>query len=72
MSVPGVGPITALHLHLTIEDPRRFARSEDVSAYALTHPDAVNQENAMSADIFQGGRSDVAWAHEGGQCRCLR
>lgn len=34
MSVPGVGPITALTFTSSVEDPRRFARSEDVGAYA--------------------------------------
>ena len=34
MTVPGVGPITALTYTMSIEDPRRFARSEDVGAYA--------------------------------------
>ena len=34
MTVPGVGPITALTYAASIEDPRRFARSEDVGAYA--------------------------------------
>ncbi len=34
MSVPGVGPITALTFTASVEDPRRFARSEDVGAYA--------------------------------------
>jgi transposase len=34
MSVPGVGPITALTYAACIEDPHRFARSEDVGAYA--------------------------------------
>src|SRR3546814_1898622 len=34
MSVPGVGPITALTYTSTIEDPHRFARSDDVGAYA--------------------------------------
>jgi transposase len=34
MSVPGVGPITALTFTASIEDPHRFARSEDVGAYA--------------------------------------
>lgn len=33
MSVPGVGPITALTYTACIEDPHRFARSEDVGAY---------------------------------------
>ena len=34
MTVPGVGPITALTYTSTVEDPHRFARSEDVGAYA--------------------------------------
>jgi transposase len=34
MSVPGVGPITSLTFAASIEDPHRFARSEDVGAYA--------------------------------------
>lgn len=34
MSVPRVGPITALTFTATVEDPHRFARSEDVGAYA--------------------------------------
>ncbi|MEQ1882950.1 MAG: IS110 family transposase [Burkholderiales bacterium] len=34
MSVPGVGPITALTFTASVEDPHRFARSEDVGAYA--------------------------------------
>ena len=31
--VPGVGPITALAFVLTLEDPKRFAKSRDVGAY---------------------------------------
>jgi transposase len=34
MSVPGVGPVTALAFTSSIEDPRRFERSDDVGAYA--------------------------------------
>jgi transposase len=34
MSVPGVGPITALTFKSSIEDPERFARSSDAGAYA--------------------------------------
>jgi transposase len=34
MSVPGVGPITALTFKSSIEDPGRFARSRDAGAYA--------------------------------------
>jgi transposase len=34
MSVPGVGPITALTFKSSIEDPGRFARSQGAGAYA--------------------------------------
>jgi transposase len=34
MSVPGVGPITALIFKSSIEDPGRFARGEDAGAFA--------------------------------------
>ena len=33
MSVPGVGPITALAFRATIDDPARFRRSRDVGAH---------------------------------------
>jgi transposase len=33
MTVPGVGPITALAFKATIDDPTRFARSRSVGAY---------------------------------------
>lgn len=38
MSVPGVGPITPLTFTASVEDPHRFARSEDVGAYAGLAP----------------------------------
>lgn len=38
MSVPGVGPITALTFKSSIEDPARFARSRDAGAYAGLAP----------------------------------
>jgi transposase len=34
MSVPGVGPITALTFKSSIEDPDRFDRGQDVGAFA--------------------------------------
>ncbi len=33
MTVPGVGPITALALAAAIDDPHRFKKSRDVGAY---------------------------------------
>lgn len=38
MSVPGVGPICALTFKTSIEDPERFARGEDVGAFAGLAP----------------------------------
>jgi transposase len=38
MSVPGVGPITALTFKSSVEDPRRFAKSSDAGAYAGLAP----------------------------------
>lgn len=45
MGVPGVGPITALTFTASIEDPHRFARSEDVAptpAWCLAAPNRVS------------------------------
>ena len=33
MTVPGVGPVTALAFASTVDDPQRFARATDVGAY---------------------------------------
>ncbi len=38
MSVPGVGPITALSFKSSIEDPDRFARGQDAGAFAGLAP----------------------------------
>ena len=38
MSVPGVGPITALTFKSSVEDPGRFAKSSDAGAYAGLAP----------------------------------
>lgn len=56
MSVPGVGPITALTFTATIEDPRRFARSEDVGAYAgLVPRRSQSGERDVSGHISKAG-----------------
>jgi len=56
MSVPGVGPITALTFTSAIEDPHRFARSDDVGAYAGLVP-RRNQsgERDISGHISKAG-----------------
>ena len=56
MSVPGVGPITALTYTSTIEDPRRFARSDDVGAYAgLVPRRSQSGERDTSGHISKAG-----------------
>lgn len=56
MSVPGVGPITALTYTSAIEDPRRFARSEDVGAYAgLVPRRSQSGERDISGHISKAG-----------------
>lgn len=56
MSVPGVGPITALTFTASIEDPHRFARSEDVGAYAGLAPRrSESGERDVSGNISKAG-----------------
>jgi len=51
MSVPGVGPITALAFEAAIEDPARFRRSRDVGAYL-----------GLTPRRYQSGARDVTGA----------
>jgi transposase len=56
MSVPGVGPITALTFTASIEDPHRFARSEDVGAYAgLVPRRSQSGERDVRGNISKAG-----------------
>jgi transposase len=56
MSVPGVGPITALTFAATVEDPHRFARSEDVGAYAgLVPRRSQSGERDVRGNISKAG-----------------
>ncbi|MET1756414.1 IS110 family transposase [Novosphingobium sp. RD2P27] len=56
MSVPGVGPITALTFTASVEDPRRFARSEDVGAYAgLVPRRSQSGERHVRGNISKAG-----------------
>jgi transposase len=48
MSVPGVGPITALAFRATIDDPLRFRRSRDVGAHL-----------GLTPARYQSGETDV-------------
>ncbi len=51
MTVPGVGPITALAYLSTIDDPKRFRRSEDVGAYLGLTP-----RRYQSGEVDRRGR----------------
>ena len=58
MSVPGVGPITALTFAASVEDPHRFARSEDVGAYAgLVPRRSQSGERDVRGHISKAGDS---------------
>lgn len=48
MTIPGVGPVTALTFKATIDDPKRFRRSSDVGAH-LGH----------TPQQYQSGETDV-------------
>ncbi len=68
MSVPGVGPVTALSFMATIEDPRRFGRSRDVGAYlGLTPRRYQSGERDISAGFPPGRRDDPALSLRGRQ-----
>lgn len=51
MSVPGVGPITSVAYRATIDDPKRFGRSEQVGAYLGLVPSVY-----QSGDVDYRGR----------------
>lgn len=56
MSVPGVGPVTALTFTASVEDPHRFARSEDVGAYAgLVPRRSQSGERDVRGNISKAG-----------------
>jgi transposase len=51
MTVPGVGPVTALAFASTIDDPQRFARATDVGAYLGLTP-----RRYQSGELDRNGR----------------
>jgi transposase len=56
MTVPGVGPVTALHYVSVIDDPTRFRRSRDVGAYlGLTPKTYQSGERQWSGRISRHG-----------------
>jgi transposase len=56
MTVPGVGPITALAFRATVDQPERFARSRDVGAhFGLTPRRYQSGETDRSGTITKTG-----------------
>ncbi len=56
MTVPGIGPITALAFHLAIDEPARFQRSRSVGAYVgLTPRRHASGETGWSGRISKHG-----------------
>ena len=51
MTVPGIGPITALAFKATIDDPARFARSRSVGAYV-----GLTSRRHASGEVDWSGR----------------
>ena len=51
MTVPGVGPVTALAFASTVDDPHRFARATDVGAYLGLTP-----RRYQSGELDRNGR----------------
>lgn len=58
MTIPGVGPVTALASRTAIDDPARFRRSSDVGAHLGLH-DSINPERPTCevASAARGMRS---------------
>ena len=60
MSVPGVGPLTALRFSSYIDDPLRFATSREVGAYLGLVPRKKNSATkALSGGITKFGSKEV-------------
>lgn len=56
MTIPGVGPVTALAFKATIDDPTRFRRSNDVEAHlGLTHRQYQSGETDVRGRISRSG-----------------
>lgn len=70
MSVPGVGPITALAFAATIEDPARFKRNRDVGAYlGLTPRRYQSGDRDISGGIsHQGDDMTRHYLYEAANC----
>jgi transposase len=59
MTVPGIGPLTALSFVVTIDDPTRFRHSADVGAYLGLTP-----RRYQSGEIDRSGRISKRGSHQ--------
>jgi transposase len=59
MTVPGVGPLTALSFAVTIDDPTRFKHSADVGAYLGLTP-----RRYQSGEVDRSGRISKRGSHQ--------
>jgi transposase len=60
MTVPGIGPLTALAFRAGVDDPARFKRSRDVGAYFGLAPRAFQSgESQITGRITQRGDTFV-------------
>jgi transposase len=62
MTVPGVGPITALKFAASVEDIGRFANSHAVESYfGLVPGESSSGERKHRTGLTKAGNSDVRW-----------
>ena len=64
MTVPGVGPVTALWFVAAIDDPTRFSASHHVQSYVgLTPGDRSSGSVSRTTGVTKAGQtgSDAAW-----------
>jgi transposase len=59
MTVPGIGPLTALSFVVTVDDPTRFRRSADVGAYLGLTP-----RRYQSGEVDRSGRISKRGSHQ--------
>src|SRR4029079_5744684 len=60
MTIPGVGPITALTYKMEIDDPKKFKRSRSVGAYlGMTPKQYSSGETKKQGRISKGGSAET-------------
>jgi transposase len=60
MSVPGVGPVTALHFAAVVDDPQRFQSAHDLEAYlGLTPGQHSSSQKQRTTGITKAGSTSM-------------